>query len=1273
MNNDSNNTSNNDINILSFNANGLAEQRKRIDVFDHLRQKKHNIIMLQETHWMTESENIIRNDWGFDVILNGTATNKNGVAILFRNNFEYTIHKVIRGNNGSYLIIDISFLKKRVTLVNVYGPSGNDSPLFYENLFNEIETLENDEIITAGDWNVTLNEHLDTFRYQGLNHRANARNKILEKMERLNIVDIWRNMHPTQRQYTWRKFNSTKRGRLDFFLISESLIPCIDNTEIRPGYRSDHSVISLTIKGHVQLRDKPLWKFNNSLLKDITYAQAVKETILSVKKQYSALVYDSNNIHNVDNENLQLLIDDQLFFEVLLMEIRGKTISYASYKKKERNRYEKRLTEEITYLETNLNEINVHSLEEKKAELENIRNKTVDGIIVRSKAHNIEEGEKNSKFFSSLEKRNYIDKSVFLLEREDKSITTEPTQIKEETELFYKNLYSSKERDIINVDLNTIIPEAPKLSDEERESLEGKITYKEASNALNRMQNDKSPGSSGYTNAFFKFFWKDIGHFLVRSINEGFKKGRLSVTQRQGVIICIPKEGKDKRFLSNWRPITLLNTSYKIASACIAARIKHVLPSIIHGDQTGFLAGRYIGENVRLIYDVLYHTEKYSIPGQILLIDFLKAFDSVSWSFIEKCLDFFNFGEMLKTWFKTFYSDLTSCVSVNGGYTKWFQIQRGCRQGDPVSPYIFLICAEILSLLIRNNKDIKGIKINQDLMILLSQFADDTSLFLDGTRKSFEAAINTLQFFASISGLNMNLEKTQVVWIGSKKNSDVQYMPNLKFKWNPKTFKALGVTFSTELDTIVDINYEGKLHEIKRIFNTWSRRHLTPYGKITIIKSFAIAKIVYFFINIPDPDSTFLKALDKMMFDFLWDNKPSKINRLTACSAYNKGGLNMIDLYSFIASMKISWIKRMFDSNKNTPTSKLFRAIFPKSDILSKMGGNYVDALIHENQNPFWKDVFKHYKSFYPKCLPTNTKEFEEECIHFNTNITRGGNTLQLKKWLRSNIFHVKDITNINNGRLLTFEEFTNIYPNIGTDFVTYNGIISAISRYKQKLSLEVLNNAPGEVPKAWTTLRLKQNKSVYNVLTHTNNKPKSLDKWVTILGRDVNWAVIFYNTSKIEDKKLRWFEMKILHRILPTQKLLHSMRLAESPHCNHCENEIETITHLFWECPYVRSFWNNLTRWITDKCPHQAGLQLTCFSIISLEINGIDHILRLIVVLAKYHIFNCKISKTKPSIQSFKNILTHRYVVEKYRCQINSSYTENMFNELWGKYTPLL
>ena len=211
---------------------------------------------------------------------------------------------------------------------------------------------------------------------------------------------------------------------------------------------------------------------------------------------------------------------------------------------------------------------------------------------------------------------------------------------KSENKRFSEHLYASKELELIDIDLNSLIPNRPKLDDTDKNEIEGVITYTEALNALKNMQNDKSPGTSGYSSNFFKLFWKDLGVFLVRSINYGFNSGMLSITQRQGIITCIPKEGKEKRFLKNWRPITLLNTSYKIASACIAARLKSVLPTIIHGDQTGFLSGRYIGENIRMIYDVLFHTETAGIPGQLVHIDFAKAFDSVSWSFIDKALDF---------------------------------------------------------------------------------------------------------------------------------------------------------------------------------------------------------------------------------------------------------------------------------------------------------------------------------------------------------------------------------------------------------------------------------------------------------------------------------------------------------------------------------------------------------------------------------------------------------------------------------------------------------
>jgi hypothetical protein len=263
----------------------------------------------------------------------------------------------------------------------------------------------------------------------------------------------------------------------------------------------------------------------------------------------------------------------------------------------------------------------------------------------------------------------------------------------------------------------------------------------------------------------------------------------------------------------------------------------------------------------------MFYTEKYNIPGLLLLIDFEKAFDSISWTFISKVLDLFNFGPLFKKCISTFYYNAESCCLINGHLSEWFYLQRGCRQGDPISPYIFILCAEVLAALIRKNENIKGIKIH-NFEFKISQFADDTSLILDGTEKSLINALNTLKFYGRISGLNINMDKTQIIWIGSNKNSKHKLCSDLNLCWD-NTFTLLGIKFSTNLIDIVELNYKEKILQIKNMLQTWSKRILTPLGKITVIKSLALPKINHLIFSIPNPHNSMIKEMGSVIFSSL--------------------------------------------------------------------------------------------------------------------------------------------------------------------------------------------------------------------------------------------------------------------------------------------------------------------------------------------------------------------------------------------------------------------
>ena len=227
-----------------------------------------------------------------------------------------------------------------------------------------------------------------------------------------------------------------------------------------------------------------------------------------------------------------------------------------------------------------------------KNELESLEKIESNGYIFRSKCQFYEDGEKNTKYFMNLEKRNYSNKVISKLEIDNKIIEDQDKILLEEKE-FYSKLYKEslsvndeKYRDSRKYFFD-ISDSFPQLSEEQKNYCDKDITENEILNAIKDLKNGKTPGSDGLPIEFYKFFWINIKDLLVNSILYAFENGELSIEQKRGIITLLPKKSKNRLFLKNWRPISLLNTDYKIIAKILAKRMQSVLPFIINHDQTG--------------------------------------------------------------------------------------------------------------------------------------------------------------------------------------------------------------------------------------------------------------------------------------------------------------------------------------------------------------------------------------------------------------------------------------------------------------------------------------------------------------------------------------------------------------------------------------------------------------------------------------------------------------------------------------------------------------
>ena len=1253
------------ITIASVNCQGLNNTKKRRDVFHYLRNKKFSVYFLQDTHFENKMEQYILSEWGYQGYFSSHTSNARGVGILFNNNFEFKIKQVVKGDGGNSLMVLVEIKQKDFLFVNIYGPN-KDEPDFYNNLAQKIKLLNVSNVIIGGDFNLVLDPSRDYHNYKHVNN-PKARETVEKMITELQLNDIWRDLNPDCHRYTWRRSNPLQQARLDFFLASDNIISLVDDADIEYGYRTDHSLILLKLKFCNKTKTSTFWKFNSSLLKDQEYLKAINEEIKQVKEEYAASPYAREAIDEIPLSELQLSISDELFLDFLLMKIRTKTISYASIKKKNTAKEENELENEIKQLETKEIKTNVENetLNFKQEQLKNIREKRMEGVLLRSKARWILDGEKVSNYFCNLEKRHYISKNMAKLIDAQENVLKDQQHILQEVQSFYEKLYSKRE--VENCNIKDLITDIPRLDEDEASMLEGELTLEEAAQVLKNMKNNKSPGTDRFTAEFFKVFWSRLGTFVVRALNAGFSKGELSSVQKQGIIVCIPKGDKPREYIKNWRPISLLNTVYKIGSSCVANRIKTFLCKLINEDQTGFVRNRYIGDNIRLIYDTIAYLEEHDEPGLLLNIDFEKAFDSISWDFMFKVLNVFGFKSDICKWINIFYNSIKSCVIVNGQISKWFNIERGCRQGDPLSPYLFILCVEILGIMIRENKDIHGIQI-ANVEHKLTQYADDTEFLLAGDRKSFETCIETIQLFGKKSGLNMNPGKTSVVWLGSRKNSTVRYMEHLKMEWNPEQFRILGILFTNDLKKCVEINYEEKLADVKNLFKIWAKRQLTPLGRIAVLKSLILSKLIHLWMLLPNPPDEFLKTLQTICYKFVWNSKPDKINRKTVHKSIKNGGLGLPELKVLTSSLKLTWLRKAL--NAKNKWRSIIESMFPILNQIEKYGPEIIET--SQRYNTFWAEVLEAYKQFFYKVVSKNSTQLLAEPVFYNNKIQIGKHFILGKRFINHGIFCVGHFV-IENGDFVSYDEFKQKF-NVRMDVVTFFSLKSAIREYIRTTDISINHNKYLNVHKCFSMLisTPKGSKMIYDILIDNNKSPKCCESWDERLEIRNDWKSIFLNASKLSDIGLKWFQLKIIHRCLGTNVILKQIGVLNNDRCSFCNTVKDSIRHMFWQCTFIQHFWTDLMNIINTKCPNALNYTITE----PLAITGhdahmqTDTIMYFIIILGKQYIYKCKLENKGPLLQGFLAKLKHRYSVEEYIARKNLSYNE--FNVKWHPYKAL-
>lgn len=779
----------------------------------------------------------------------------------------------------------------------------------------------------------------------------------------------------------------------------------------------------------------------------------------------------------------------------------------------------------------------------------------------RAKLFWLKEGDDNTRFFhasaTTRKKANKITKLV-----DDNGISCEDQEGMNNIVLQYFSKLFTEGETTVNLMNNS---STRLITDEQNEFLTSAFRFEEFTAAIKEMHPDKSAGPDGLNPAFYQSFWSVMGKEIFKQCTNWLQTrvfpGELNSTN----VVLLPKK-ENATSMKDLRPIALCNVLYKIIAKVLANRLKVVLPFLISENQSAFIKERSITDNVLIAFEMIHHMNQKKHKreaGEVALkLDISKAYDRVSWSFLKRRMRVMGFSDQWIEWMFMCIKTVTYKFCVNGSLIGPINPRKGLRQGDPLSPYLFLLCVEGLSNAIDDASSsglIHGCQISPTAPVISHLlFADDSFLFFRGTT---EEALN-------IKELLINYEQSSGQCVNFQK-SGIHFSANVNAGKRAEISQILGVS-----NDIRDSKYLGLPSMVgrskKRVFNYvkeaagkriqgWQAKPISQGGKTVLIRNVAQAIPSYTMTCFLLPKSL-CRELEHMYNNYWWRSKQGINQKGLNWLAWNnmsasksKGGIGFRNLYGFNLALlgKHIW---NFCINPNSLVARVYKErYFPSVHVLEATKGQHSSCI--------WNGIW------------TAKEELREG---FRWVIGSGEDIVATKdRWIRG-----KDDLKVEQSQF-----YEGRGEKVSSFFITNEKRWDADKVRNNFLPVDADAILKVYIPQREVTDRVAWEKSSNGFYTAKSAYHYWFDLHFgnDLISQSVGWKKIWHVQVP---HKIRVFLWRFCRDAIPVRKRLSSRGVRVPITCPMCMHDIEHMSHLFYDWDFAKGCWSYV------------GLQVDCSTV---------------------------------------------------------------------------